>query len=499
MQWFLFLLSRISGRKGASMNIRKVEKDLIELLSESKLQVSIHSYAKPLSDGMYEGLQLLNEDKVELLDAPLNLDEFFSQYENESYSNQLKLLMDRIQGNSNPKQESSELNVVESKRQQKMKEIQQKLEEGVENIYSSGKYAEYLSTMSKFHHYSINNCILIASQKPDASLVAGYEKWKKEFHRHVNRGEKGIMIFAPHTGKAKYTVENIDESGNTEEKEVEKEYTYFRRIFVYDVSQTSGEPVPSLVTELQGQVDSFEKYKNALESVSPVPVFYQDIQGQAHGYYHPGEKKIVIQNDMSELQTIKTMIHEIAHATLDHGSEEDVWDKNTKEVQAESVAYWVTQMLGLDTSDYSFGYIAGWSKDKTFPELKENLSIIKLCADEISQKLETAFKMISKVPKQTKELDEQHILQEGISVLDYEYENGRYCAVYSFEDQGRMKAAVYVDEHGAYFDISPDSKYQYRITGTEKVMLDNFRQRTEYIQSQKEVKEKNAVEATLTM
>ena len=281
-------------------------------------------------------------------------------------------------------------------REEKMSAIQQKLEDGVREIFSSEKYWEYISAMSKFPRYSINNCILIASQLPEASLVCGFRKWQTEFNRTVNKGEHGIMILAPIKGKTEVEEEVfdennravVDENGNQKTEKVMREYQTFRPVYVFDISQTSGDPVPTLATELDENVDSFEEMKEVLISISPVPISFEVINGGANGYYSPTAGKIVIDERLPQLQMLKTMIHEIAHATLGHGSKEDKWDRQTKEVQAESVAYWVTQMIGLDTSEYSFGYISGWSKDKEVSELKESLDVIKQTADKLSSSIE---------------------------------------------------------------------------------------------------------------
>ncbi len=283
-------------------------------------------------------------------------------------------------------------------REEKMSEIQQKLEAGVRDIFESDRYKEYIQTMSKFPHYSINNCILIACQKPDATYVCGFKKWQ-EFGRAVNKGSHGIMIIAPikvkASGKKQVMDEKnrpvIDSAGQPVMEEVTREFQSFRPAYVFDYADTSGDPLPSITSMLDESVESFEELKNILIQVSPVPITFEPINTGANGFYSPSELRIAVKDDLPQLQTIKTMIHEIGHASLGHGSKEDKWDRETKEVQAESVAYWVTQMLGLDTSDYSFGYIGGWSKDKEVSELKESLDIIKTTADEISKKIEDAL------------------------------------------------------------------------------------------------------------
>lgn len=281
-------------------------------------------------------------------------------------------------------------------REERMSEIQQKLEAGVREIFESGKYEEYISAMSKFPHYSINNCILIVSQCPEASHVCGYKKWQTDFNRVVNKNEHGIMIIAPITYKADveepvYDKENhpvVDEQGKQLTETVTREFQGYRPAYVFDISQTSGDPLPTLANMLEASVDDFETVRDVLISISPVPITFEEITGGANGYFSPTGQCIVVRNDMSQLQTVKTMAHEIAHATLGHGSKEDKWDRETKEVQAESVAFWVMQMLGLDTSDYSFGYISGWSKDREVTELKESLDLIKTTADKISADIE---------------------------------------------------------------------------------------------------------------
>ena len=295
-------------------------------------------------------------------------------------------------------------------REKRMSQIQEKLEAGVREIFESGKYEDYIATMSKFPHYSINNCILIVSQCPEATHVCGYKKWQTDFNRVVNRNEHGIMIIAPITYKADveepvYDAEShpvVDANGKQVTETVTREFQGFRPAYVFDVSQTSGEPLPTLANMLSGSVEDFEQMRDVLIAISPVPISFEEISGGANGYYSPASQCIVVKADMSQLQTIKTMIHEIAHATLGHGGKEDKWDRETKEVQAESVAFWVAQMMGLDTSDYSFGYISGWSKDREVTELKENLDLIKTTADKITSDLE---KELSKKVDKTESLE----------------------------------------------------------------------------------------------
>lgn len=277
---------------------------------------------------------------------------------------------------------------------ERVKELTKKLEEGLENLFESEKYKNYLRCMSKFHDYSINNIILILMQKPDASLVAGYTSWQKNFHRNVKRGEKGIQILAPAPYKKKCEQEMkdangkvmFDKNGQVLTEEVEVMIPMFKPVTVFDVSQTEGEPLPELGTdELKGEVKDYEMMINALKNVSPVPIYTEQIEGGAKGYFSPLEGKIGIMEGMSQVQTVKTMIHEIAHSIL-HNKEKDATEhksRETKEVEAESVAYIVCLHFGISANDYSFGYIAGWSSGKEAKELKASLETIQSCAREL--------------------------------------------------------------------------------------------------------------------
>ena len=280
---------------------------------------------------------------------------------------------------------------------ERMKEITDRLETGIQELFESERYKAYLTTMSKFHSYSFNNTLLIAMQ--GGQLVAGYNKWRDDFHRNVKKGEKAIKILAPAPFKAKKEVQKLDAQGRpvmgkdgkpvTEVQEIQ--VPAFKIVSVFDVSQTEGEPLPSIgVEELTGSVERYGEFFKALEQTSPVPIGFEDILGGSHGYYHLTEKRIAIQEGMSELQTLKTAIHEIAHSKLHAIDPEapaieqaDRPDSRTREVQAESVAYAVCQHYGLDTSDYSFGYVAGWSSGKDLKELKASLETIRATAHEL--------------------------------------------------------------------------------------------------------------------
>ena len=292
---------------------------------------------------------------------------------------------------------------------EKLKEITDRLEQGIRELFDSKRYKEYLRVMSKFHNYSFNNTLLIAMQKPDASLIAGFNAWKNNFQRNVMKGEKGIKILAPSPFKIKQEMEKIDPATQkpvigadgkpvTEEKEIT--IPAFKVVSVFDVSQTEGKEIPNLAVDmLTGDVERFKDVFAALEKTSPVPIDFEKIEGGAHGYYHLEEKRIAIDEGMSELQTLKTAIHEIAHAKLHDidlnapvTEQTDRPDRRTREVQAESVAYAVCQHYGLDTSDYSFGYVAGWSSGRELDELKSSLETIRSAAAEIINSIDGYLK-----------------------------------------------------------------------------------------------------------
>ena len=296
---------------------------------------------------------------------------------------------------------------------EKLKEITDRLEQGITELFESERYREYLRVMSKFHNYSINNTLLIAMQKPDASLVAGFSAWKNNFGRNVIKGQKGIKIIAPSPYKVKQEMKKIDphtqqpiigKDGKpvTEEKEIT--IPAYKVVSVFDVSQTEGKELPDIaVDELTGDVERYRDFFAALEKTSPVPIGFEQIPGSSHGYYHLEDKRIAIQEGMSELQTLKTAIHEIAHAKLHdidlnapENEQQPRVDRRTREVEAESVAYTVCQHYGLDTSDYSFGYVAGWSSGRELSELKSSLETIRSAAAEIINSIDETLAELSK-------------------------------------------------------------------------------------------------------
>ena len=286
--------------------------------------------------------------------------------------------------------------------EKQLKEISERLEQGVKEIFTSERYTEYLNTMSKFHNYSFNNTLLITMQKPEATLVAGYQAWQKKFNRHVKRGEKGIQIIAPAPIREKQEIEKIDpvtkepvigDDGQPETEIVEMVIPRFRVTTVFDVSQTEGEPIAELeVSELTGSVQFYDTFMEALQNISPVPIRMMEIEGEAKGYYHQTEKYIAIKEDMSNVQTMKTGVHEVSHALLHDREVMDaegvLKDQTTKEVEAESIAYIVCNHFGLDTSEYSFTYIASWCESRDMKALKASMDTIRKTSAEIIGNIE---------------------------------------------------------------------------------------------------------------
>ena len=367
--------------------------------------------------------------------------------------------------------------MAESKSAQQVREITDKLEQGIKELFESERFKEYLRTMSKFYHYSFSNTLLIAMQKPEATYVAGYTSWQRNFDRQVMKGEKGIKILAPAPYKAKEEREKIDPStqkpvldadGKPVTETVEVMRPAFKVVSVFDISQTDGKELPDIIVdELSGSMENYAAFFEALKQESPAPIAFEDIPGGAKGYFSPVENRIAIQDGMSEIQTIKTAIHEIAHAKLhsidrpepepswkivmisDGGTKRDFlsgfaseteaneaaehegwrfvdenrfeWrleveedtsavqemrkDRHTKEVEAESVAYTVCQRYGIETSDYSFGYIAGWSSDKETKELKGSLETIRKTAAEMIDSIDAKLKVLLAEKAQSAEKD----------------------------------------------------------------------------------------------
>ena len=333
-------------------------------------QTSEYRYAEPLNDSIREDLKKVNKYETQLFSQSFNLEGKTST--------------------------------------EKVKEITEKLKTGVNEIFESGQYEQYLKVMSKFHDYSTNNTILIALQRPDATRVAGFTTWKNEFQRSVKKGEKGIKILAPMFFKKEPQEKDVPDSEthsseNHEQEENEEQIiTRFKVVNVFDICQTEGKELPRIgVDALKGDIEHYEAFYHSLEKTSPVPMAFEAIEGASRGYYDLVNKRIAIKAGLSQLQTIKTAIHEIAHATL-HADKNSNTDRSTAEVQAESIAYTVCSYYGLDTSDQSFGYVAGWSRGKEIKELKDSLEIIR----------KTSSQIITDIDKHFSQIQEKQVIKE---------------------------------------------------------------------------------------
>ena len=359
---------------------------------------------------------------------------------------------------------------------QKVQEITDKLEEGLKELFESEKYKTYLSTMSKFHNYSFNNTLLIAMQRPEATLVAGYKVWQKNFERHVNKGENAIRILAPAPYKIKEERDKLDpvtgemmfdENGMPQKEQVEVTIPAFRAVSVFDVSQTDGKPIPELeAQELLSTVEGYEDFVQALMNVATIPIGFEDIPGDSKGYFHTEEKRIAVQENMSESQTLKTMVHEVAHSMLhnkeinrDDLMEAPIKDRNTKEAEAESVAYTVCQHFGIDTSDYSFGYIAGWSSGKDMKELKSSLDTIRKTASELITGIEGALKELQLNREMEQEKD-MILLVRNSELSEYDLMNVRgmekeelLTALHAMDDDDRLSVEEYLESKGAWVTL----------------------------------------------
>ena len=355
---------------------------------------------------------------------------------------------------------------------QRVQELTDKLEQGLQDLFNSDSYRNYLSTMSKFHNYSFNNTLLIAMQKPDATLVAGYKAWQKNFERHVNKGEKAIRILAPAPYKIKEERDKIDpvtqellldKDGNPQKEEVEITIPAFRAVSVFDLSQTDGKPIPELTAkELLSDVEGYQDMIRAVEAISPVPIELEEIAGDSKGYYDREAKRIAVQENMSESQTLKTMIHEVAHSKL-HSKEVEQdeqmrKDRNTKEVEAESVAYTVCQHFGVDTSDYSFGYIAGWSSGRDTKELRSSMDTIRRTASELITGIEEQLQELQRDREVSQEQTKESILLiqntdlSEFSLLDvYGMDRPELMqALSEMSDDDKLSIQAYLESKGAW-------------------------------------------------
>lgn len=340
---------------------------------------------------------------------------------------------------------------------QKVQELTDKLERGLTELFNSDSYKNYLSTMSKFHNYSFNNTLLIAMQKPEASLVAGYKAWQKNFDRHVNKGEKAIRILAPAPYKIKEERDKIDpvtqeimldRDGNPQKEEVEITIPAFRAVSVFDVSQTDGKPIPELeAKELLSDVEGYQDMIHAVEAVSPVPIEMEEIAGESKGYFDREARRIAVQENMSESQTLKTMIHEVAHSMLHNKEveqdEQARKDRNTKEVEAESIAYTVCQHFGVDTSEYSFGYIAGWSSGRDTKELKSSMDTIRRTASELITGIEEQLEEI----RRDREVSQEQTKESILLIQNDDLSEFSLLDVYGMDRQELMQALSAMTEN----------------------------------------------------
>lgn len=363
--------------------------------------------------------------------------------------------------------------------QQKIKEVTEQLEAGIKDFFSSEKFQEYLNVMSCFHSYSYSNSMMIAMQKPDATLLAGFSGWQKNFDRHVKAGERGIRIFAPAPVKTKVerekkdpntTLPVLDENGDPVMETVEIKTPRFKIVTVFDVSQTDGKPLPSLgVDELTGNVEQFSQFFEALKRTSTVPIGFEELHDGSNGYYSPAEKRIAIRESMSEVQAVKTAIHELAHSRLHDfdrtkppAEAEKRKDRNTREVEAESVAYVVCQHFGIDTSDYSFGYVATWSANRELPELKTSLQTIR----------DVASSLIDEIQKNLASLQKEQIITQGPLEESAEKPAWRCYIVPDLltrarPDLGKERTEI------EYFDTFEDAAARFRGLRTERYNAEN--------------------------
>lgn len=381
-----------------------------------------------------------------------------------------------------------------SRKPDEVREITEKLEEGVKAVFESEKYKNYLNTMSKFHKYSFKNLMLISMQNPEATLVAGFKAWQKNFDRHVKRGEEGIRILAPTQYKKKKKQKKLspetnevmlDAEGKPIIEEVEVTINSFRVVSVFDVSQTEGKELPKMVEELSAGVKDYEKFMQALKEVSPVPIEFENIEGVAKGYFSNSTNRIAIKNGMSQSQTVKTAIHEVAHAKLhSRGKNLDVElseqkDRPTKEVEAESVAYTVCQHFGIDTSEYSFGYIAAWGRGRKMEELKLSLDTIQKTASELITGIEERLqKQVELQKEKTEELKELELektektLNENATEINNQ-ERGE--SKLDVEEQGQVKILGYYkrERDGNEYIHYSESGKEWLTNGNARWSLEN--------------------------
>lgn len=355
-----------------------------------------------------------------------------------------------------------------SDKDEEVKAITERFEAGVKDVFSSDKYKEYLNTLSKFHDYSYRNCLLIQMQKPDATLVAGYSSWRDNFGRNVLKGETGIRIlaYAPYyVTKDEAVLDKetglpiLDANGQPKTEKVKIPIPTFKPISVFDVSQTEGRELPQLVNDLTSKVEDYDKLLDVLRDVSPVPIKFEEInRSDSHGFYSPSDKSITVKEGMSQAQTVKTAIHEIAHAMLhDPDNADEKKDRRTKEVEAESVAYTVCQHFGIDSSDYSFAYVASWSSSKELSELKSSLETIRDTASELITKISEKYLGIEKDNVQEKaeqQTDKQHNDSKIIGNVPYRF----------IKDKQYIKVPAAIAQKAEEYLYSNDVKYSGKVS-----------------------------------
>lgn len=317
------------------------------------------------------------------------------------------------------------MKTLEEKKEE-LKKTMEMLEKGVGDVFTSDKFTQYLNTMSKFHNYSVKNILWLQMQNPYASHIAGMKTWNK-LGRKINKGEKSLRVLAPYKHKKEIEMDKlkpntnkayVDSKGNPIKEKQQVEWISFKAVPVFDISQTNGKELPTLIDELDGNVNNYEYMKSSLIDVAKIPVEFEKIESGSKGYYHLKENRIAIKEGMSEQQTIKTMVHEITHSRLHSMAKQDnikdTTERNTKEIEAESVAFVVSKHFGINTEDYSFGYIASWSKGKDLKELESSLNTIQKEANSIisgvEEKLENKLnkdKTIDKEPNDKKPYDKE--------------------------------------------------------------------------------------------
>ena len=375
----------------------------------------------------------------------------------------------------------------------KLKDITDKLETGIKEVFESEKYKEYLSVMSKFYNYSFNNTMLIAMQRPDATLVAGYKAWEQKFGRHVNKGATAIRILVPATYKKKQEMEKIDPKtqkpildvyGKPVTEEVKVILPYFRPGYVFDVSQTSGKELPTFgVDELKGDVEGYRNFFEVLKEVSPVPIKFDRIEGRAKGFYSLVTKDITIREGMSQLQNVKTAIHEMAHAKLHdvdidkHGKPKNkavvIKDKNTEEVEAESIAFVVCQRYGIDTSEYSFKYLAKWSSDKDLPQLKASLKTISDTAAEFIEQIDEKLK--NRELENNKNIEAEHDFDVENDVLVPVYQQSAQYAYQHNESDAWRRSHRINEECADYINSNADVAHnEHRMSEFSNALVEKF-------------------------